>query len=371
MRAYYLWLSLYRTALRHRALRRFLILALLTPGLSMASYGVISGEVESSVLFDAEAGRFEAHADLSLDWSFANGVMSAAATLSSDGWKKQTVRVEYEADRFEGCSTTTFEPYKNRFKEWKTTLAWELGNTEVELETRITRTTRWVTLDVERESDVADGAVSIRLRAPSGTGSFAFYDTEFTLDFRVCDVDVEAELTFDVSGFDELVVTLPALPINRLPGCEMQLEFVNTLAVRAIQLSFDIDKNADCFFEFDIRIDTPGTGILSGFTIDSVSIACERADVELEASAYFGPAHWKKNDVWLIVEAEKQIACTACGELRLSVEAEFAAGCGPCPRTVTQQLSYSPCNAVEFSLLIEQGDSGVLDTVCFSATLDW
>lgn len=347
------------------------VLGLALAVLPLPAHGAWSGAFESELLLDVEARRLEAETTVSVDWTFANGAVSSTTDLSGDGWTKQTIRVEYQANRFEARSTTTFEPHKNRFKEWKTTLVWEAGETHIEVEARITRTTRWATLDLEREGKLSDGALCVRLRAPSGSGAFAFYDTKVMVESAAWGVEFEAEATFTSQGLDDLCITLSELRIERLPAWDLQFEFIQTTTARLLALSVNVDTDAASCLALDIELDSPATGRFSELSVSSLSVSCQGLDAHCEASAYFGPAHWKQDDVWLIAEIEKQIAFASCGRLRLEASAAFAAGHGSRPISITQELAVEPCDALDLSLVIEQNESGRLDSLSFQANLVW
>lgn len=308
--------------MRHSRLRFAPITLLMALSLSCecAATPQLSGEWESTIALEPATGTWLIEADFTLGCALADWTAELRTLVENDDWKNQDFQLTGSICSVDIESDLRFEPYKNRFRDWITEFEWETDQLTLTLTTKLTRTTDWLILELEREWENVEMDASFRLRAPTGVCGLLFYDASADVAFDWCGIETDLEVSFDDDGFDELVVEFKEMVHPRIPWVTFDLEITRTLVTTTIELTPELALTTPwCEARVDLEFDgtLPSAPNLLPFTIDEVQLELEAADWDIEATAYGNPANWIDDLYWLEVEAGTELDLAPCGELAI------------------------------------------------------
>jgi len=283
----------------------------------------LGGEWETLITLEVPTGTWSIENDLSLDLAFDGSAIESRTVIVNDAWTKQDVEWAGSIGCVEIESDLRFEPYKHRFKDWITEFEWEADALAVTLTSKLTRTTDWLILELEREWPSIDVDARARMRAPSGSCDLLFYDADLGFDFEWCGIDTDLEIAIEDDGFDEAVLELKDMIHPRVPWAAFDLEITRTLTSTTVELTPELTLTtpwcaAHLGLEFDGEL--PCAPSLFPLAIGEVHLEFVVADWEIEATACADPSDWIDKLYWLELETEIEIDLDSCGGLAVGIQ---------------------------------------------------
>jgi len=299
--------------------------------------------------------------------ALAGWIATAHSVLEGDVWKKQDFEAKGMIGEFDIESDLRFEPYKNRFKDWITKFEWEPNELAFTLTSKLTRTTDWLILELEREWEEVEFDTAFRLRAPSGSCRLLFYDASADAAFDWCGIETDLEVSFDDDGFDEFVIEFSDLCLEKIPWVLIDLEITRTQEKSVVELSseivFESPWCSGCFdLGFEGSISTEPNPF--PFSIDEVSLAWDVGGWEVDATAAPEAAIY-----WLEIEADTAFDLDPCGEVSLDLTflwTEIRLG------RVCFVLIYEP--STQLAIIFESDidlETEQLDRLVLGVTIEW
>jgi hypothetical protein len=297
-------------------------------------------------------------------WDLALG-----ATFEGSDWDE----LKFETDGTIGDLTVdselVFEPDRNRWKHWQTEIEWVTGSMTLGVTSKLSRTTDWLTLEMEQESEFADVETRLRLRAPTGSCVFAFYDADLGVAFTWCEIDSEIALAFDDDGFDELVLEWSDVTLARFPWVLFDVEVVIDLAGWEIEVDPMLGLAIEGCLEIEIEAALPGFPQLAEVREVEIVGSWKCGPWETDATIRLDPDDWIDDLYWLEVEADLEIDLTPCGELAATFLldwTETALG------RIGVETAYSPTDRISFGCDATRDlETGRLEEVTLALEFAW
>jgi len=283
----------------------------------------LGGEWEALIAWELPTGIWSIENDLSVDLAFDGSAIESRTVIVNDAWTKQDVELAGSIGSVAIESDLRFEPYKHRFKDWITEFEWEADALAVTLTSKLTRTTDWLILELEREWPSIDVDARARMRAPSGSCGLLFHDADLGLEFEWCGIDTEFEIAIEDDGFDEAVLELKDVIHPRIPWAAFDLEIARTLTSTTVELSPELTLTTPwCAAHLELEFDgeLPNAPSLFPLTIGEVHLEFDAADWEIDATATADPGDWIDDLYWLELETETEIDLDSCGKLAVGIQ---------------------------------------------------
>ncbi|MBU1048652.1 hypothetical protein KKG90_01390 [Candidatus Bipolaricaulota bacterium] len=332
----------------------------------------ISGEWESALSLEPATSIWSTQSDVTVEMSLQDWTVSARSIFEDGAWEKQQFDVETDIGSLHIESDVRFEPDKDRFQDWITQIEWAEAAWMLALTTKLTRTTDWMILELEREWTLIETATFVRFRAPTGSCTFVFYDASLELAFDHCGMNANLEIAFDDDGFDETVLELSDLILTKMPWITFDLELTRTVETKAIKLVPSAQLEGPwckACLELEFEGDFPDSPSLVPLAITEANLTWEMGAVDVEAAAILEPSEWIANIYWLKLQIDAGFELASCGNGSIDLvllwtqarlgELRFA-------------FDYEPCRP--FSVIFE-GDldlvNGQLDRLAVSAVIEW
>ncbi|MFC2106358.1 hypothetical protein ACFLS0_06380 [Candidatus Bipolaricaulota bacterium] len=283
------------------------LLVILTFRWTCSAAPPLSGEWESTIAVESQAGTWSIETDCTIEMVFVDWSASARTVFEDDAWKKQDFEIKGKFGDVDLESDFRFEPYKSRFKDWIIKFEWEWNELAFTLITKLTRTNDWLIFEIEREWNAVEIDTSFRLRAPSGSCALVFYDAGLDAAFDWCGIEIDLEFAFDDDGFDKLIAEFSDLNLAPIPWLTFDLEITRTLEKTTVKLSPDVVLESSlCAGILDLEFEGsfPNEPNLLPLSIDEACLTWEIEGWEIEANVYFNPDDWVDDLYWLEIDAE-------------------------------------------------------------------
>jgi len=268
----------------------------------------LSGAFDVSLLYDVSSGSLQPEGEATVELTFATWKASAELGFDEGVWDALTFEVLWSEEAFEIESRLRFEPDKDRFRDWKTSVVWIFGEVSLKLEHDLTRTRDWLALETDWASDAVDMDTRVRFRS-GDCEPLAFYDAEAKAAFSVCGTDTSIEVEIDDDGFDALTLTIEKLIIDRLPWLSLDLEVGRTLTGTTIEIDPSIELGEVLCLEFEAEISGAG-GLMEGLSLTEAKLEGTIGSTGIEATVYLDPDDWidDRYAATLILETEGSLA---------------------------------------------------------------
>jgi hypothetical protein len=307
--------------------------------------------------------RFELE-PVSETWS-----LTLETTFEGGDWDKLEIAAERRLGELVLDSELEFEPDKDRWKHWETELEWTTDSMILGVTSKLSRTTDWLTLEMEQESEFADVDTRLRLRAPTGSCTYVFYDADLEVGFTWCGVETEIALEFDDDGFDELTIEWSDVTLAAFPWLFFDVEVAIDLAGWEFEVDPMLSIEIDGCLEIEIEAELPGFPHFGEVRKVEIVASWDCGPWETEATIRLDPDDWIDDLYWLEVEADLEIDLVPCGELAATIVldwTETALG------RIELETTWSPTERISFGAAATRDlDAGESEDVEFKLEFEW
>lgn len=242
------------------------------------------------LLYDVSSGSLQFEGEATVELTFAAWTASAEAGFDEGVWDEQAFDLCWSQDAVEIGSTVRFEPDKDRFRDWKTTIAWTFGAVDLKLAHNLTRTRNWVTLEADWASDPLEIDTRIRLRSTE-CAPLVLYDAAVEATFSLCGADTSIGIEFDDDGFDALTLDIEELVVDRLSWLSLDLKAERTLSETTIEIDPSIELGAATCLTFEAEA-AGGSGLVGALRVVEAALECDFPWAVIEATVYLDPDDW-------------------------------------------------------------------------------
>lgn len=248
-----------------------------------------AGRLELSAAYDDALG--DVGFDLAADVTFPLGAWALLAELciESGVWEDLALTASLECDLAEIESTLRIEPDRVRFKDWKTSFEFAFGATDLGLVWKLTRSSRWFTLEAESGNPSIDLEGRVRLRATK-CDALAFHDARLEVEAPIAcaELDLTAEITDD--GFDEASLEIADLSIPPFPWIELDVE----AEITVVGASWEIDPSFEVHAceGFDIEVSADSGDGLGSLNVTRIGVEWEIPSVTMEVQLLPDTEEW-------------------------------------------------------------------------------
>ena len=247
----------------------------------------ISGAFEAAVWRDASSGVVCIEGEMAAELALGYWVASAETTLGEGIWDGLSFEITRVCEPFEVGSRVRFEPHKNRFRDWRTGIAWEGDALAIEIEHKLTRTRRWFTLEVDWASALLEINARARLRSKP-CERLTFYDARIQAEFPLWAIDTAIEIDISEDGFDAATLELDDLIIAPLPWLSLDLDIERALGGKTLRIEPTVTLGEMAWIEFEIEThESIGTLRLTELAFDFTLAA-----IDFEAIVLADPDDW-------------------------------------------------------------------------------
>ena len=298
------------------------VVAILAGLLSFSASGLaepaISCQWESFLAHEIPTGVWLSEIDATVAAGFDSASASVRLGFEDVDWTKLEFEVVAMLGVFEIESDLRFEPDKDRFRDWITKVEWGDDTLAFALISKLTRTTDYLIVEVEREWAAVELEADARLRAPSGGCSYSFYDASLDLEFMWCGIETDVEFEIDDDGLDEAALELSDLVIGTIPWVTFDMEIEWSPQETAIDLSADLAlEGAWCGDDLTVELeaDLPNAPSLLPVVIQEMAIEWSVDPWAFAATAILDPDEWIDDLYWLELETSAELPVGCWGEL--------------------------------------------------------
>jgi len=295
--------------------------------------------------------------------------LALETTFEGSDWEVLEIAVEGCLGELVLDSELEFEPDRNCWKHWETEIEWTTDSMTLGMTSKLSRTTDWLTLEMEQESEFVDVDTRLRLRAPTGSCAFAFYDADLGVAFTWCGIDSEIALEFDDDGFDELTLELSDVTLAAFPWVFFDIEVVIDLA----GWEFDVDPVLSIVIEgcleIEIEAELPGFPHLGEVREVEIVASWECGPWETEATIRLDPDDWIDDLYWLEIETDLEIGLVPCGELAMTVVLDWTE---TTLGRIEVETTWSPTDRISFGFAATRDlEAGEFEEVAFNLEFEW
>jgi len=307
--------------------------------------------------------EFELEFELEI-WSLA-----LRTTFEESDWDNLKIEMDGTVGDLALDSEFAFEPDRHRWKHWVSEIEWVGDSTTLSLTMKLSRTTDWLTLEMEQESEFVDVDTRLRLRAPTGSCALVFYDADLGVAFTWCGIDSEIALAFDDEGFDEVTLEGSDVTLAALPGVLFDVEVAIDLVEWELTVDPMFNVAIESCLEIEIEAELPGFPRLGEVRKAEIvaSWACE--PWETEATIRLDPDDWIDDLYWLEVEADLEIDLVPCGELAATLVLDWTE---TTLGRIEMESTWSLTKRISFGGAATRDlESGQLEEVAFNLEFEW
>jgi len=279
-----------------------------------------SGEWESILHVVSSTETWVLDTDFTVEVTSGDWIAAARSVFKNNTWRKQEFDIEVALGKFGIELDLRFEPHRDRFKDLIAQLEWETDMLAFAVTTKLTRTTDWMIVDIERDTETIEIDLSVRFRAPSNSCQAAFYDTSLEFDFDWCGIETDLEIAIDNDGFDECVLEFSDLDFARVPWSTFDLEFSRTARKTVVKSSSHVTLasalgTGTC--EIEIEGTCPDSPNAFSLEISEVVLTWGTGEWEFEATAILDPSDWIAKTYWFEFQADTSIDLDSNREVAL------------------------------------------------------
>jgi hypothetical protein len=306
---------------------------------------------------------------LDLEWTSDLWGLALETTFNGSEWDELKFKMDGAVGDLTLDSELAFEPDKNRWKHWQIEIEWTAGSMTFGVTAKPSRTTDWLTLEMEHESELVDVDARLRLRAPTGSCTYVFYDADLGAAFTWCGIESEIALAFDDDGFDELTLEWSDVVLAAFPWVFFDVEVAIDPAKWEVEVDPMLSMAIEGCLEIEIEAELPGFPHLGEVREAEIVASWECGPCETEATIRLDPDDWIDDLYWLEVEADLEIDLVPCGELAATIVldwTETALG------RIEVETAYRPTDRVSFGCDATRDlDTGQLEEVALTLEFEW
>lgn len=223
-------------------------------------------------------------------WTFAS-----VTDLDGGGWTDQDFAVSGVLGAFTLTSALGFDPGVPAFDQWNTTVSVTIAG--VSFAADFTLQDSDVTLILNGGGVAGDITVGIELTFGGDDNDICdldWADLEITLGFPFCCTLLEATVSFDCDGFENIVFVAEGIVIPNLPYLVLDATLEFTMQTKSLILSPSFDFGATACFDLYIEQSyTGGVGpgnvlTLDSITIEGIGLSCDIGVVTFTALSFWG-----------------------------------------------------------------------------------
>lgn len=295
--------------------------------------------------------------------------LALEVAFEGSDWDELKIELDGAVGNLAMDSELVFEPDKLRWKHWKTETEWVMDAITFTLTTKPSRTTDWLTVEMEQESDFVDIGTRLRLRAPTGSCSFGFYDADLEVAFTWCGIDSEIGVAFDDDGFDELTLEWSDVTLAALPWLFFDVNVAIDLAEWEAEVDPMLSVAVEGCLEIEIEATLPGFPCLGELREAEIVASWECGPWETETTIRLDPDDWIDDLYWLEIEADLEIDLVPCGELAATLVLDWIQ---TTLGRIEVESTWSPSERTTFSAATARDlDTGQLEEIAFNLEFEW
>jgi len=304
-----------------------------------------------------------------LEWTSDPLCLALEAAFEESDWDELKIDIEGRFGDLGIDSELAFEPVKNRWKHWQIEIEWTGDSMTLGVTSKLSRTTDWLTLEMDQELEDVEVDSRFRLRAPTRSCAYVFYDADLGVAFTWCGMDSEIALEFDDDGFDELTLELSDVVLAGFPWLFFDVEVVIDPAEWEVEVDPLLSVAIEGCLEIEIEAELPGFPHLGEVRKAEIVASWECGPWETEATIRLDPADWIDDLYWLEVEADVEIDLASCGELAATIVLDWTeATLG----RIEVETAYTPTKRVSFGAAATRDlDTGQLEEVALTLEFEW
>ncbi len=272
------------------------MLILFTGGVIGAA-ATLTGSWDTDVILDPQQTDFNDAIDVTSEVTVAYTVDSwtfaSITELSDSGWVDQDFAVSGTLGALTVTSALGFDPATPAFDLWNTTVSAAIAG--VSFGADFTLADHDVTLILNGAGVAGDIVLSVDFTFGGDDNDVCdlhWADMEITLGFPFCCTTLEATVSFDCGGFENIVFEADSIVIPNLPYMVLDVTLEFTLQTKSLTLSPRFDFGAEACIDLYIEQGyTGGDGTvltLESITIEGVGISCDIGSVTFTGLSYWG-----------------------------------------------------------------------------------
>ena len=259
----------------------------------------LSGSWDTDVTIDPQQTSFNDAIGLvsvlTVAYSLDGWTFTSITDLDEGGWTDQDFAVAGVLGIFTITSALDLDPAPPAFGSWNTTVNLSIAGVSFGIDFTLADSDVTLVLDGSGAvGDVTFGAEFTFGGDDNDICDLNWVDLEISLGFPFCSSVLEAAISFDCDGFENIVFTSEGIAIPNLPFMTLDVTLEFTLQTKSLTLSPSIDFGAVVCFDLYIDLgSTGGTGPGSVLTLDSVTIegfgiTCDIGTVTFTALSFWG-----------------------------------------------------------------------------------
>jgi len=259
----------------------------------------LSGSWDTDVTIDPQQTNFNdaisVLSELTVAYSVDGWTFTSITDLDEGGWTDQDFAVAGLLGAFAVTSSLDFDPVIPAFTSWNTTASVTIAGVSFAVD--FTLEDSDVTLVLTGSGVSADVVFGV-------TSSFGGDDNDICdlnwagldvfLGFPFCCTTIDAVVSFDCTGFKNIVFTAEGIGIPSLPYLLLDATLEFTVQTKTLTLSPIIDFGpVVCLDLFIEQVSTTGVGpgtvvMLDSITIEGVGLSCDVGTVTFTALSFWG-----------------------------------------------------------------------------------
>lgn len=282
-------------------MKKTLVLGLILV-LGMAFGGIaatLSGSWDTDITIDPQQTNFNDSLGivsvLTVAYSVDGWTFTSITDLDENGWTDQDFAVAGTLGAFTLTSSLGFDPVVPAFDMWNTTINVAIAG--VTFGADFTLEDYDVMLILTGSGVAGDILLGVELTFGGDDNDICdlnWVDLEISLGFPFCCTILEAVVSFDCDGFENIVFTAENIVIPNLPYLTLDATLEFTVQTKTLTLSPSFDFGTTACFDLYIDLGStggvgPGTALtLDSITIEGVGITCDIGVVTFTALSFWG-----------------------------------------------------------------------------------
>ncbi|MFC2095163.1 hypothetical protein ACFLSW_01835 [Candidatus Bipolaricaulota bacterium] len=271
------------------------VLVLVSGGLA----ATLSGSWDTDVTIDPQQTNFNDAIGivsvLTVAYTVGDWTFTSVTDLDDSGWTDQDFSAAGVLGAFSLASALDFDPVPPALGSWNTTVDISIAGVELGLD--FTLEDSDVALLLTGSGVAGDVDLGIELTFGGDDNDICdldWADMEITLGFPFCCTLLEAAISFDCDGFENIVFTAEGIAIPSIPYLVVDATLEFTLQTKSLVLSPSFDFGLEACI--DLYIDLSSTGgvgpgsplSLDSITIEGIGLSCDIGAVTFTALSFWG-----------------------------------------------------------------------------------